>query len=93
MGRKDCATKKSKLTITAFCQRENIAVATFHWWKRKLGGVDTKKGASGFVEIMPKEAPGEKAQALVLHIQGCYRIEIPEGISPEYIAGILKALR
>lgn len=35
---------ESGLTIAAFCRRESVSVASFHYWKRKLGANDRQAG-------------------------------------------------
>lgn len=49
---------RSGLTQEQFCQREDLAVATFSSWRRKLRAVGLATIPAGFVEVcLPSQTP------------------------------------
>jgi hypothetical protein len=66
--------KKSGLTVTAFCEREEISASAFSEWKRKLGVKMTRKPS--FVELTASTTPPPAS----LPHQGEFELALPGGV-------------
>lgn len=61
--------KKSGQKPTAFCRREEIQLASFLRWQRKLDGSEDERD---FVPVMPSAAPASSTWSLTISLpNGC----------------------
>ena len=65
---------KSGLTVTAFCEREEISPSVFAAWKRKFGETEVKEPR--FVELAPPLAPVVSA----VPSAGEFELSLPGGV-------------
>jgi hypothetical protein len=66
---------KSGLTVARFCDREDIAVATFHYWRRKCGG-EAATPEPTRPQFTPVEVVG--GGSVTIRFPGGTVMEIPE---------------
>ena len=66
---------KSGLTVARFCEREDVAVATFHYWRRKCRGA-----AASQEQPRPEFTPVEVVHgaSVTIRFPGGTVMEIPE---------------
>jgi hypothetical protein len=88
------AHQRSGLTIRAFCQREQIALATFQYWLRKLDKDEPSPVAS--VALIPLQLCEEPTQAqaatLTITAPSGWQLTFPASISPETLRPLLAVL-
>lgn len=73
----------SGLTVTAFCESNDLKVATFYSWKNKYKQIDTP-ALEGFCKITPKREVAERS----LRLPGGLRLELV-GLSVTEIAELI----
>ena len=85
----------SGLGIAAFCQREDVALSTFHWWRRKLAvtGRRATLDAVDWVEAEPLATPARAGEAAVRlgNARGIW-IEFAACPAPDVLRATLHAL-
>jgi hypothetical protein len=71
----------SEATIATFCQRENVSIASFYYWRRALGAVP--KSRVGSPDRQRDFAPIRlvSSATVSVHLPGGTRLEIPLGDS------------
>jgi transposase-like protein len=83
------ASGKSKW---AFVQELGLCYQTFRKWTRE------GKGEQNFVEVgrkleEPEAEQGERTGCALVVEQGCIRVRLPAGITPQDLAVVVQALR
>ena len=78
---------------TEFCRRENLSLASFHYWKRKF----KKTKVKGQLRLVPlemvAEAPdNDMVKGIRVECGGC-RIEVEAGFNPGVLTDVIKILR
>jgi hypothetical protein len=72
-----------------FCTRRSVADATLQYWLRRVRRSGQEKGVS----VVPvRLSDGASRRLMVEADLGSLRIRFEEGLSPEYIAAVLRAL-
>lgn len=85
----------SDLTIAQFCGHHRVSVATFYYWKKKLGASVTHptelpaSTASGFLNLAPR--PAVVASDIQVRLPGGLEVELRGG-SPAQLAELLHTL-
>lgn len=82
--------ERSQLTVAEFCEVENVSVANFYQWRRKLEQPQSAK----------PESPGEfiavrlrgSAQTARLSLPGGATIELPACIEPAHLRELIAAV-
>ena len=59
--------KPSKMSITEFCRRENVSVASFYQWRRKLAGLTS---------IVPDQPPPTRASFVPVQVAGSTGLQV-----------------
>jgi hypothetical protein len=72
-----------------FCARRSVAVATLQYWLRRLRRGDREKSVSVVPVRLSDGATGRPGVEAEL---GSLRLRFEEGLAPEYIAAVLRAL-
>lgn len=80
----------SQLTVAEFCEVENISVASFYQWRRKLEASQCTKpeSAGEFIAVRLSGVP----QAALLSLPGGATIELPECIGPARLRQLIAAV-
>ena len=75
-------------TQVQFCARRSVAVATLQFWLRRL-----RRGREKSVSVVPVRLSDGAARRLVVEAElGTLRLRFDDGLAPEYIAAVLRAL-
>ncbi len=86
------ACKDSGLTQKEYCRINNIAQNTFLYWKKQLGGQQSKS-----VSLVPLQIKSDflkfKSSPLCLTIDDRYKIEMNKGFDPETLFQVLTILK
>ena len=80
--------RRSGLTVAAFCRRRRIAAPTFYVWKRRLGVPPDPLPAFLPVRVVP---PSSRS-VVELDLRGGRRLRLHTEITPDLIAGLVRAL-
>jgi transposase-like protein len=67
---------RSGLTVTAFCEREEISPSVFAAWRRKFG--ETKVKEPRFVELAPPSAAAPAGPTVPA--AGAFELSLPGGV-------------
>src|SRR5271170_6366050 len=79
--------RASGLSVAAFCRREEIAAASFYYWKRRL----TNAGAPVFVEAKVVETP-PPSNVITIRLRGGRRLMVRPGVDRELLAEVVAVL-
>jgi hypothetical protein len=85
--------ERSQLTVAEFCEVENVSVASFYQWRRKLegqaGSVGTRRREGGeFIAVRLRSAP----QTARLSLPGGATIELPSGLESDRLRELIAAV-
>ena len=86
--------KTSGLSQKQFCQREHLALSTFSYWKRKIGG-RANSGVEFYPLALTSPSPLTTPKSTGLVLQVCrkrFAIEIEEGFSQAALTRLVSAL-
>lgn len=83
----------SELTVAEFCEVENVSVASFYQWRRRLegqaGSVSAKRRGGGeFIAVRLRSAP----QTARLSLPGGATIELPSGLEAARLRELIAAV-
>ena len=73
--------ERSKCTVAQFCLREEVSVASFYQWRRRLSELSTALRAEPAVPLKHREAAA--FQRVLLTDGGVVVIELPNGVRVE----------
>ncbi len=69
------------MTQSEYCRQEGVSLSSFTNWRSKLARGTS--GSTGFVEVSPREVPGNEDVFLELVIPGAGTLRIPVTLSLE----------
>ncbi len=79
--------KKSKLSVKAFCDLNQIANATFHNWMKKYGGHKSRQDKQpGFTALQIKPSVQAMEPSLFAEVNG---IKIYQRVEADYLKALL----
>jgi len=83
--------KQSGLSPKAFCEQQQIGLASFQRWRAIVSKEGKPKSAP--VNFLPVKLPPSTAlPSLALHLGEDLHLEIPAGFDPALLRGIIQAL-
>jgi len=85
--------ERSQLTVAEFCEVENVSVASFYQWRRRLegqaGSVSSKRRDGGeFIAVQLRSSPQQPR----LSLPGGATIELTSGIDPTHLRQLIAAV-
>jgi hypothetical protein len=81
----------SGLTCVAFCNELGLSAKTFYKQRQRYRRDQFSSGSGGFVQVQSSPSRVVPSQAIVLHYRDS-RLELSSGISPVWVAGLMRAL-
>ena len=85
------AHEASGLSCVAFCQANGIGQKAFYRARGKHGSPQ-RSGSSGFIQVTAKKAQGEEAWSAIELVLPCGTIRMGSGVSPVWVADLVKSL-
>lgn len=91
--------RSSGLTCKAWCQENQIALSTMHYWKQKLEDSETENLSEPVFAKMPSEREltmrtlTDHVSPVRIVISGSIRIEVQPSCPPELLCSLIKALK
>jgi hypothetical protein len=86
----------SGLAVTAFCAREGVALATFHYWKRRLAAGPPPRQPARFVPVRVQEEPHDAepstTRGVELELPHRVRLRLEGPPEPEWLGRVVAAL-
>ena len=84
------AQQSSGMSKRAFCKKEGISERQFYYWLKRLRESLVETVEPQLVEL---HAPGKQGQYMLKIEMGEARLELPEAVDMDAVAGILKSLQ
>lgn len=83
--------RRSGQTVAEFCRRRRIASPTFYVWRQRLGNVSpSSRPSPAFLPV--HVVPGSARPVLELALRGGRMLRLHGDITPEIVAGLVRAL-
>jgi hypothetical protein len=86
--------QRSGLSQKAYCHTNSLALATFGYWKRKLGRNNVARRFYPLVTQSPSpmaKSPAKESAPLVLHLDR-FLLEISPGCNPGFLKEVIEVL-
>jgi hypothetical protein len=80
------AWKKSGLTRKGFCEKNNVKVTTFNYYRKKIAS----RNGNGFIEVTAPAAAGN--EPIHIRVRETLAIEVKKGFDPGLLANILRVV-
>lgn len=82
------AWRASGETQVSYCRKHGLSRDAFQYWKHNLEGKSNER----FVEI-PRFCPPSSGGVVEILIDGRVQIRIPQGVSPEQLRAVFRAVK